>query len=49
VNNGDIYLWHFNNRDTANVRKNLEMILSSEKQPKTISDVITSNGYTEPI
>jgi hypothetical protein len=25
------------------------MILSSEKQPKTISDVITSNGYTEPI
>ena len=49
VNNGDIYLWHFNNRDTANVRKNLEMILESNKQPKTVSDIITSEGYEEPI
>ena len=49
VNNGDIYLWHFNNRDTANVRKNLEMILESNKQPKTVSDIITSEGYDEPI
>ena len=49
VNNGDIYLWHFNNRDTANVRKNLELILESDKQPKTVSDIITSEGYDEPI
>ena len=49
MNNGDIYLWHFNNRDTANVRKNLEMILESNKQPKTVSDIITSEGYEEPI
>lgn len=49
VNNWDIYLWHFNNRDTANVRKNLELILQCEKQPKTVSDMITSSGYNEPI
>lgn len=49
VNNGDIYLRHFNNRDTANVRKNLELILQCDKQPKTVSDMITSSGYTEPI
>lgn len=49
VDNGDIYLWHFNNRDTANVRKNLELILSCDKEPKTVSDMITSDGYTEPI
>ena len=49
VNNGDIYLWHFNNRDTANVRKNLELILQNKKQPRTVSDIITSEEYTEPI
>jgi len=49
VNNGDIYLWHFNNRDTANVRKNLELILQSDKHPTTVSDIITSSNYDEPI
>ena len=49
VNNGDIYLWHFNNRDTANVRENLELILQNGKQPKTVSDIITSEDYSEPI
>ena len=49
VNNGDIYLRHFNNRDTANIRKNLELILQSEKEPKTVSDIIASENYEEPI
>ena len=49
VNNGDIYLWHFNNRDTANVRKNLALILQSGKQAKTVSDIITSSDYDQPI
>ena len=49
VNNGDIYLWHFNNRDTANVRKNLALILQNGKQAKTVSEIITSEGYDEPI
>ncbi len=49
VNNGDIYLWHFNNKDTANVRNNLEKILQSGKNPETVSDIITSESYDEPI
>ena len=49
VNNGDIYLWHFNNRDTANIRKNLALILQNNKDPKTVSEIITSEGYEEPI
>ena len=49
INNGDIFLWHFKNADTLNVRKNLEMILSEWKHPKTVSDIITSENYTEPI
>ena len=49
VNNGDIYLWHFNNKDTLNVRKNLELILENGKNPKTVSDIITWEGYSEPI
>ena len=49
VNNWDIFLWHFKNADTLNVRKNLEMVLQDGKQPKTVSDIITSEEYTEPI
>lgn len=49
VNNGDIFLWHFKDQDTTNVRKSLELILKNGKQPKTVSDIITSEGYTEPI
>ena len=49
VNNGDIFLWHFNNKDTSNVRKSLELILKNDKQPKTVSEVITTEEYTEPI
>ena len=49
INNWDIFLWHFKNADTLNVRKNLEMILSEWKHPKTVSDIITSENYTEPI
>lgn len=49
VDNGDIYLWHFNNRDTANVRKNLELILQNGKQPETVSKIISSDDYDEPI
>jgi hypothetical protein len=49
VNNGDIFLWHFKDQDTTNVRKSLELILQNGKQPKTVSDIITSDGYDEPI
>lgn len=49
INNGDIFLWHFKNADTLNVRKNLEMVLSEWKHPKTVSDIITSENYKEPI
>lgn len=49
VNNGDIFLWHFNNKDTTNVRKSLELILQNDKQPKTVSEAITSETYEEPI
>jgi hypothetical protein len=27
----------------------LELILQNGKQPKTVSDIITSDGYDEPI
>ena len=49
VNNGDIYLRHFIDKDTAQVRKNLQLILESNKTPKTVSDIITSEWYDEPI
>ena len=49
VNNGDIFLWHFKNSDTLNVRRNIELILQNDKQPKTVSDIITSEDYSEPI
>lgn len=49
VNNGDIFLWHFKNQDTTNVRKSLELALQDGKQPRTVSDIITSDGYSEPI
>ena len=49
VNNGDIFLWHFKDQDTTNVRKSLEMILKNGKYPKTVSDMITSEAYDEPI
>ena len=49
VNNGDIFLRHFNNKDTTNVRKSLELILQNDKQPKTVSEAITSETYEEPI
>ncbi len=49
VNNGDIFLWHFKNQDTTNVRKSLEMALQDGKHPRTVSDIITSDGYSEPI
>ena len=49
VNNGDIFLWHFKNQDTTNVRKSLEMALQDGKQPRTVSDIITSDSYSEPI
>lgn len=49
IGNGDIFLWHFKNQDTLNVKKNLEMILNQWKQAKTVSDIITSEEYSEPI
>ena len=49
INNGDIFLWHFKNSDTLNVRKNIELILQNDKQPKTVSDIITTEDYLEPI
>ncbi len=49
VNNGDIFLWHFKNSDTLNIRKNIELILQNDKQPKTVSDIITSEAYSETI
>lgn len=49
VNNGDIFLWHFKDQDMVNVRRSLELILKNGKQPKTVSDIITSDGYDEPI
>ena len=49
VNNGEIYLWHFKDKDTLNVRQNLEMVLENGKEPKTVSDIITSEGYDDPI
>lgn len=49
VNNGDIFLWHFKNQDTTNVRKNLELVLKNGKQAKTVSDLIFTEEYTEPI
>ena len=49
VNNGDLFLRHFNNKDTTNVRKSLELILQNDKQPKTVSEAITSETYEEPI
>lgn len=49
INNGDIFLWHFKNADTLNVRKNLEMVLRAWKHPKTVSDIITTEEYDTPI
>lgn len=49
VNNGDIFLWHFKDQDTTNVRKSLELILKNGKHAKTVSDIILSEGYDEPI
>ncbi len=49
VNNGDIFLWHFKDQDTTNVRKSLELILKNGKHVKPVSDIITSDGYNEPI
>ena len=40
VNNGDIFLWHFKDQDTINVRKSLELILKNEKQAKTIWEIL---------
>jgi hypothetical protein len=49
VNNGDIFLWHFKNQDTTNIRKSLELTLQNRKKPKTVSEIITSEDYEEPI
>ena len=49
VNNGDIFLWHFKDQDTINVRKSLELILKNGKQAKTVSEIILSDDYQEPI
>ncbi len=49
VNNWDIFLRHFKNQDTLNIKKNLELILKNGKQAKTVSDIIMSEEYTEPI
>lgn len=49
INNGDIFLWHFKNADTLNVRKNVEDVLREWKHPKTVSDIITSEEYDTPI
>lgn len=49
VNNGDIFLWHFKDQDTTNVRKNLELILKNGKHAKKVSDIIFWDGYDEPI
>jgi peptidoglycan/xylan/chitin deacetylase (PgdA/CDA1 family) len=49
INNGDIFLWHFKDADTLNVRKNLEMVLKAWKHPKTVSDIITTEEYDTPI
>ena len=49
VNNGDIFLRHFKNADTINIRKSVELTLQNGKKPRTVSDIITSGGYEEPI
>lgn len=48
VNNGDIFLWHFKSGDIDKLRKSLDLTLKNGKQAKTVSDIITSDGY-EPI
>lgn len=49
VNNGDIFLWHFKDQDMGNVEKSLELILKNWKHPMKVSDIITTDWYTEPI
>lgn len=49
VNNGDIFLRHFKDQDMANVKKSIELILQNGKHAKTVSDIITSEDYSEPI
>lgn len=49
INNGDIFLRHFKDQDTSNVKKSIELILQNWKHAKTVSDIITSEGYEEPI
>ena len=45
VNNWDIFLWHFKNQDTVNVRKSLDLILQNGKEATTVSHSITSENY----
>ena len=45
VNNGEIFLWHFKDQDTLNVRKSLELIKNSGKHSVTVSDTITPEDY----
>ncbi len=47
VNNGEIFLWHFKDQDTLNVRKCLDLILQNGKYPKTMADLITTKEYVE--
>ncbi len=49
VNNGDIFLWHFKDQDKNNVKRNLDLIIQNGKHPMTVSNIITTDAYTEPI
>lgn len=48
VNNGEIFLWHFKNADTTNVRKSVELIFQNGKKISTIPDLIFTKNYKTP-
>ena len=48
VNNGEIFLWHFKNADTTNVRKSIELIFQNGKKIRTIPDLIFTKNYKTP-
>lgn len=49
VNNWEIFLWHFKNQDTLNVRKSLDLIKQSNKIAGPVSKSIFTKTYKKPI
>lgn len=47
INNWEIFLWHFKNQDTINVRKSLELIFQNEKYPRTVADMVFTEDYVK--